>query len=111
MVSTNYFTDVQAQFEDSQKKFAKIWEDAQKQLIESQKQLASKWLDSLPAGAAQISFTENAEKALNFQQELVHSALSVQQTTTSLLVETQKQFWENYFRTAQQTMKPPSALS
>jgi hypothetical protein len=107
MVTTSFFTDSQAQFDESQKKFADLWNESQKQLIESQKKLVDTWIGSLPnpIGTDQAGFSGNFEgnfeKTLNFQRELINSALNAQQVTTHLAIEAQKQFWDNYFQTTQ----------
>jgi len=101
MATTSFFTDSQAQFNESQKKLAELWNDSQKQLMESQKKLAETWMSSLPAGTTQVNFSENFEKTLNFQQELINSALNSQQVTARLVIETQKQFWDSYFQATQ----------
>ncbi|MGH2415921.1 MAG: thylakoid-associated protein [Microcystaceae cyanobacterium] len=101
MFTTDFFTNSQSQFNESQKKLTELWEEFQKQLIESQKKLIYIWVDSLRGGITQVSFSENFEKTLNLQRELIDSALGAQQVTVNLAIETQKQFWDNYFQSTQ----------
>lgn len=105
MVNANFFTESQAQFSESQKKLVQLWDESQRQLIESQKKLVESWTSSLPSGIAQPDLTENFEKALSFQQDVVNSAISAQQTAVRLTMETQKQFWDSYFQSTRQMMQ------
>jgi|UPI00037A75A5 hypothetical protein len=99
-----FFTDSQRQFfSESQKKLAEIWDESQKQLSESQKKLVYTWIDNLPSGIIQVNISDTLQKALNFQRELVNSVLQTQQVAMQLTIETQKQFWENYFQITRKT--------
>jgi phage regulator Rha-like protein len=102
MINSSYFTDSQKQFNESQKKIAELWEESLKQLSETQKKLVYTWVDSLRSGnSVQGNYSENFEKALKFQQDLIDAAINAQQITLGLTIETQKQFWDNYFQVAQ----------
>lgn len=102
MIATNnYFTDSQAQFNESQKKFTELWNDSQKELKESQKKLTEAWNESLPKQPNQPSSSENFKKTMNFQQELINTVINTQQVTARFAIEAQKQFWDNYFQTTQ----------
>jgi hypothetical protein len=101
MVAASYFADAQAQFSESQKKFVELLEETQAQVIESQKKLINSWIGNLSDLPAQIDITENLEKALSFQRQLVDSSLSAQQTSAHLIIAAQKQFWDSYFQAAQ----------
>ncbi|AFY79165.1 MAG: thylakoid-associated protein [Hydrococcus sp. C42_A2020_068] len=81
----------------------KIWEEYQKQFSEWQKKFIDTWLESLPNGKNALNFGENFEKTLKFQEEIVRSYLEVQEKTTQMLIETQKQFWSDYFETMRKT--------
>lgn len=105
--TTEFFTESQAQLNESQKKFAELWKESQKELKESQKELTDAWTESLPKKAEQPSPTEAFEKTLSFQRKLIASTLNAQQITTRLLIESQKQFWDDYFKTTEK-MKPKS---
>ena len=101
MVNTSFFKDSQEQFNESQKKIAELWEQSLKQLSETQKKLVYTWVDSLRSGTkVQGNYSETLEKALKFQQELINSTINAQQVTLGLTIETQKQFWDNYFQIA-----------
>ena len=101
MDATRVVADSQAQWNESQKKMTELWNESQKQLIESQKKLVDAWIGNIPTGISPIDMTGNYEKALNFQRELVNSTLNAQQVSFHLAVETQKQFWDNYFQATQ----------
>lgn len=105
MDATSFFTDSQAQFNESQKKFTALWDESQKQLSESQKKLFQTWMDNFSQGTSLTNPSETFEKTLSFQRELVDSALNAQQVAVRLSMETQKQFWDSYFQTTQK-MKP-----
>jgi hypothetical protein len=76
-------------------------------LKESQQDLTDTWTDSLPKKIDQPNPAETFEKTLNFQRKLIASTLNAQQVTTRLLLESQKQFWDDYFKTTEK-MKPKS---
>ncbi len=102
MIATNnYFTDSQAQLNESQKRLTELWNDSQKQLQDSQKKLSEAWTESLPKQPTPASSPESLEKAMNFQRELINTVINTQQVTARLVIETQKQFWDNYFQTTQ----------
>jgi soluble cytochrome b562 len=105
MVAANFYAESQAQFSESQKKFADLWEASQKELVESQKKLSDKWVGSLPKQPAMPDFAGDFEKALGFQQDLVNSVLEAQQVTLRLTLQTQKQFWEDYFQMTRKMMQ------
>ena len=109
MVATNFYAESQAQFSESQKKLADLWEASQKELVESQKKLADRWVSSLPKKPATPDFAGDFEKALSFQQDLVSSALDAQQVAIRLTMQTQKQFWDDYFQMTRKMMQPPQA--
>ena len=98
--STNdtFFTDSQREFNETQKKLADIWDKSQQQLSESQKKVVYAWIDNLPKGKIRADLSEGFEKALNFQRELVNNTLNAEQTALQLAIESQKQFWDNYFQ-------------
>lgn len=102
MITTNdYLTDSQTQLKESQKKFTELWSESQKELKESQKKLTEVWTESLPKKTTQASPSENFEKTMNFQRELINSVINTQQVTARLAIDMQKQFWDDYFQTTQ----------
>jgi hypothetical protein len=103
MPTTNFFTESQAQFTESQKKLSELWSESQKQLIESQKKLIYTWIDSSRGENTPTSFPGNFEKALGFQRELVNSSLEAEKVITNLAIETQKQLWDSYFQATKKT--------
>ncbi|WP_416672990.1 hypothetical protein [Egbenema bharatensis] len=105
MVTSSFFTDSQAQFDATQKEFAKLWEDYQKQLTESQQEVLNTWLKSIPDTNVSMNFSDSVDKALNFQQALIGSALETQQAALRMTVEAQKQFWNSYFQLVKKTVQ------
>lgn len=101
MDATRVVADSQTQWNESQKKMTELWNESQKQLVESQKKLVDAWVGNMPTGMASMDMAGNYEKALNFQRELVNSTLQAQQVSFHLAVESQKQFWDNYFQSTQ----------
>jgi hypothetical protein len=97
----NFFTESQRQFNESQKKLADIWDESQKQFTESQKKLFYTWVENFPKGTVQADVSEIFQKSLSFQRDLVSNILTTQQLTLQLSIETQKQFWNNYFHILQ----------
>jgi hypothetical protein len=104
MSTSSFFTDSQAQFDATQKEWAKLWEDYQKQLTESQQEVLNTWLNSIPDTNVSMNFSNSLDKALNFQQALIDSALETQQTAVRVTVEAQKQFWNSYFQLAKKAV-------
>ncbi|MFQ4141038.1 hypothetical protein [Chlorogloeopsis sp. ULAP02] len=93
-------------YQESQKKLTNTWNEIQKQLSESQKKLVYTWINSLSSGGKiQENFFETFQKNLNFQRELINAALKAQETTSKLGIETQKQFWDNYFKLIQKSVQ------
>ena len=103
MATASFFTESQAQFNESQKKLSELWSESQKQLIESQKKLIHTWIDSSRGETTPPSFPESFEKALGFQRELVNSTLDAEKVITNLAIETQKQLWDSYFQSTKKT--------
>ncbi len=75
----------------------KLLEDYQKQILECQQKLFETWLENLPTGKISFSLSDNFEKTLELQKELVGSYLEVQAQTSDLWLKTQKQLWNDYF--------------
>ncbi|MGK7931994.1 MAG: thylakoid-associated protein [Microcystaceae cyanobacterium] len=77
----------------------KLFEDYQKQVLDCQKKLFDTWLDNLPSGKVSFNLSDNFEKTVEMQKELVTSYLEVQEKTSSMLLDAQKQLWDDYFET------------
>lgn len=69
----------------------------QKQLVNWQKQLFDSWLENLKAAPNSLNAQEAYEKTLSYQEELVQTSFKVQEMTNKAVMESQKQFWDNYF--------------
>ena len=50
-----------------------------------------------------VNFNENFAKTVRFQEEVVTSSLEFQALLARMSIESQKQFWENYFNTLRNT--------
>ena len=83
---TKYFDDYQKQFTDWQEQFS----DWQKKYFDS-------WLESFPNLKNEVSFSENFDKALKFQEEVVKVYLESQEKASQMMIESQKKFWHDYF--------------
>lgn len=86
----------------------KLFEDYQKQFSEWQKKFVDTWLESLPNSKSSVDFSENYDKFLKFQEELVSTYLDAQEKTSKMFMETQKQFWKDYF---EMMRKQPAPLA
>ncbi len=69
----------------------------QKQLVNWQKQLFDTWLENLKATPNTLNSQEAYEKTLSYQEELLQTSFKVQEMTNKAVMESQKQFWDNYF--------------
>lgn len=78
----------------------KFFEEYQAQLLDWQKKFFSTWAESLPKGTAQINLTDTFETSLKLQEEMVKAYLENQEKSATMMLEAQKQFWDNYFETA-----------
>lgn len=75
----------------------KFIEDYQKQWLEWQKNFFNTCLESMPNGKVDLDLSGNFEKNLKFQEEAVKTYLEAQEKSTQMMMETQKQFWADYF--------------
>jgi len=75
----------------------KFFEEYQTQLLDWQKKFFNTWLEGLPKGTAEIKLTDTFETSVKLQEELVKSYLEAQEKSVELMLESQKQFWNNYF--------------
>lgn len=74
-----------------------FFQDYQTQLLNWQKKFFETWMESLPKGTAEIKLTDTLETSLKLQEEMVKSYLEAQEKSATMMVEAQKQFWNNYF--------------
>jgi hypothetical protein len=76
----------------------KILEEYQHQYTEWQKKFFDIWFKTLPTnGMSTLNFSENFNKSLKFQEEFVSTYLESQEKTFQMMMNTQRQFWNNYF--------------
>lgn len=68
----------------------------QKQVTNWQRKFFDTWLETLPADKT-ANPTEVLNKALSLQEELVKSYLETQEKTTKMMLEAQREFWDDYF--------------
>lgn len=83
---TTYFDEYQKQFT--------AW---QQQVGDWQKKFFDAWLENLPAGKADVNFSESFDQALKFQEDLVNTYLETQEKSSRMMLESQRKFWEDYF--------------
>ncbi|MBJ7899378.1 MAG: thylakoid-associated protein [Cyanobacteria bacterium RI_101] len=81
----------------------KFFDEYQAQLLDWQKKFFGAWLDSLPKGTAEVKLTDTFETSLKLQEEMVKSYLEAQEKAAQTMLETQKQFWDNYFQALRQS--------
>lgn len=105
MFTYNFFTYSQEQLNESQQKFLESCYEYQKQVSELQKKLLTTWVDMAPNGQTQPNFTETWQKSVNFQQECLNSLFDAQKMAANLTIDTQKQFWNNYFQMTKNIVK------
>jgi hypothetical protein len=86
----------------------KYFDEYLEQLKEWQDKFFETWVNSFPDLKEGFKLPENAEKALKFQEELVSSYLETEKKTTDLLLNTQKQFWNQYFDTMKKAITQPA---
>jgi len=102
---TSFFTDVQSQFNETQRRLTELWDESQKQMMESQQKFASVYMDSFPIKTNSMDVAETFQQALSFQKELIGSVMKNQEVALRLSIETQKQFWDSYFENVQKMMQ------
>ena len=80
-------------------------EDWSKELLELQRTMFEKWIDVNPmaAGMKALNVQENMEQSLKFGEDMVKASLELQEQANQATLQTQKLFWDNYFKTLRQT--------
>ncbi|QIZ71351.1 thylakoid-associated protein [Oxynema aestuarii] len=76
----------------------KYFEEYQNQLRDWQKKFFDAWMESLPTGTDGFKFPENMDRTIETQEQLVNNYLKAQETATKIALESQKQFWDGYFK-------------
>ncbi|AFY79163.1 hypothetical protein Ple7327_4020 [Pleurocapsa sp. PCC 7327] len=76
----------------------KVFEDYQQEIANWQKKYFDIWLETIPTtvGNNTLNFSENFDKTMKFQEEVVKTSLEAQEKTAQMLIEIQRQFWNNY---------------
>ncbi len=79
--------------------FFNSFEQFLRQYSEMQRGIFNSWSSMMPKmqNFTTPNFRDNFEKTLNFQETIVASSLELQALLARLSIDTQKQFWENYF--------------
>jgi len=77
----------------------KFFEEYQAQLLDWQKKFFSTWMEGFPKGVTEIKLTDTFETSVKLQEEMVKSYLEAQEKSATMMLEAQKQFWNNYFET------------
>jgi hypothetical protein len=90
-----------------------ILDEYQKQLNQWHQQLGSWqkkffriWLDSVPNWKNQETLKHTLENTINFQEEVIKTYLDSQEKANQILLENQRQFWEEYFEILRNTPTP-----
>ena len=83
-----------------------FFEEYQTQLLDWQKKFFSTWMESLPKGTAEIKLTDTFETSLKLQEEMVKSYLEAQEKSATMMIDAQKQYWDNYFDALRQQPVP-----
>ena len=81
------------------------FEQWSKQVFDWQRTLLDQWTDvnRLGMGMKGENLTENWENSIKFGEEMVKTSLALQEESNKMMLETQKQFWDNYFQSLRQT--------
>ena len=87
----------------------KYFDEYLQQLSEWQKKLFDTWMANLPNGKTDINLSETFEKNLQVQEELVKTYLEAQKKASEMMMDTQKQFWDQYFETMRK--KTPAGVA
>ncbi|AIE74434.1 MULTISPECIES: hypothetical protein [unclassified Synechocystis] len=85
---------------------AQFFEEYQTQLLDWQKKFFSTWMESLPKGTAEIKLTDTIETSLKLREEIVKIYLEAQEKSATMMINAQKQFWDNYFQSLRQQPLP-----
>ncbi|MBD1909036.1 MULTISPECIES: hypothetical protein [unclassified Leptolyngbya] len=69
------------------------------QVTEAQRQFFQGATSNIPgmSGFNNESMRKNLDDSLSFQEKIVNDTLAFQENLARLTLETQKQFWQNYF--------------
>ncbi len=87
----------------------KYFDEYLEQLKEWQDKFFETWANSFPDVKEGVKLPENTEKTLKFQEELVGTYLETQKKTTDLLLDSQKQFWNQYFDVMKKATTQPAS--
>lgn len=81
------------------------FEEWSQQMLEWQRKALDQWMEMsrLPDLKGE-NLTENWENSIKFGEEMVKTSLELQEQSNKAMLETQKQCWDNYFKTLRQTM-------
>lgn len=80
----------------------KLFDEYQKQLLDWQKKFLDTCLNALPNDNKDLGVSENLEKAIVVQEQIVNSCLEAQAKTVEMMLDAQKNFWANYFMAIRQ---------
>lgn len=79
-------------------------EDWSKELLKLQRSMFDKWIEVTPmaAGMKALNLQDNIEQSLKFGEDLIQASLELQEQANEATLQTQKLFWDNYFKTLRQ---------
>ena len=79
-------------------------QDWSKELLKLQRSMFDKWIEVTPmaAGMKALNLQDNMEQSVKFGEDMIQASLDLQQQANEATLETQKLFWDNYFKTLRQ---------
>ncbi|ACK73247.1 conserved hypothetical protein [Gloeothece citriformis PCC 7424] len=77
--------------------YTQYTEEYQKQLSEIPQRLYYTWLSSLPSLLNAFKVSDNMEKTLELQHEVIKNYLAAQEIAVNTALSAQKQWWDTYF--------------
>lgn len=79
-------------------------EDWSKDLLKLQRSMFDKWVEVTPmaAGMKTLNVKDNVEESIKFGEDIVKASLELQAQANQVTLDTQKLFWDNYFKTLRQ---------
>ncbi len=79
-------------------------EDWSKELLKLQRAMFDKWVEVTPmaAGMKTLNVKGSIEESIKFGEDIVRASLELQAQANEVALDTQKLFWDNYFKTLRQ---------
>lgn len=79
-------------------------EDWSKELLKIQRNMFDKWIEVTPmaSGMKALNVQDNLEESVKFGEDIIKASLELQEQANQATLQTQKLFWDNYFKTLRQ---------